>query len=57
MEHLADSGGQRRLAMVNVTDGPDIHMGFIALKLGLRHFQMLLLVSGGFVVVGTNFEI
>ena len=42
VEHLADGGRQRRLAMVDVTDGPDVHMGFIALELGLSHFGVLL---------------
>jgi hypothetical protein len=32
--------------MVDVTDGPDVHMRFIALEFGLRHFEMLLLLSG-----------
>ena len=38
VEHLGDGRGQRRLAMVDVTDGADVDMGLIALELGLRHF-------------------
>src|SRR5436305_2102564 len=38
VEHLGDSGRQRRLPMVDVTDGPDIHMGLVALELSLGHF-------------------
>ena len=38
VEHLGDGRGQRRLAMVDVTDGADVDMGLVALKLGLRHF-------------------
>jgi hypothetical protein len=45
MEHLGDGRGQRRLAMVDVTDGADVEMGLVALELGLRHFGVLLLVS------------
>jgi hypothetical protein len=37
VQHLGDGRGQRRLAMVDVTDGPDVDMGLVALKLGLRH--------------------
>ena len=38
VQHLGDRGGQRRLAMVDVTDGADVDMGLVALELGLRHF-------------------
>jgi hypothetical protein len=38
-EHLRDGRGQRRLAMVDVTDGPDVDMRLVALELLLRHFS------------------
>ena len=39
-EHRRDCSRQRRLAMVDVTDGPDVDMGLVALKLLLRHFLL-----------------
>ncbi len=45
VQHLGDRGRQRRLAMVDVTDGPDVDMGLIALELGLRHFGVAPSVS------------
>ncbi len=33
-----DGSGQRRLAMVDVTDGPDVDVRLVALELLLRHF-------------------
>jgi hypothetical protein len=32
--------------MVDVTDGPDVHMGLVAFELGFRHLLSLLLISG-----------
>jgi hypothetical protein len=37
-----DGSGQRRLAMVDVTDGPDVDVRLVALELLLRHFSLLL---------------
>jgi hypothetical protein len=36
-EILRDRRRQRRLAVVNVTNGPDVHMRFVPFKLCLRH--------------------
>jgi hypothetical protein len=33
------ASGQRRLAMVDVTDGPDVDVRLVALELLLRHFE------------------
>ena len=38
-QNLGDRCGQRRLAVVNVTDGADIDVRLGTLKLGLRHFM------------------
>jgi hypothetical protein len=38
-EHLGDGRGQRRLAMVDVTDGADVDVRLVALELLLRHFS------------------
>src|SRR3954469_1894704 len=38
-QHARDGGGQGRLAMVDVADGPDVHVRLIALELLLRHFR------------------
>jgi hypothetical protein len=37
-QHRGDGSGQRRLAMVDVTDGPDVDVRLVALELLLRHF-------------------
>ena len=37
-QHRRDGSGQRRLAMVDVTDGPDVDVRLVALELLLRHF-------------------
>ena len=37
-QHSRDGSGQRRLAMVDVTDGPDVDVRLVALELLLRHF-------------------
>ena len=37
-QHLRDGGRQRRLAMVDVTDGADVDVRLVALELLLRHF-------------------
>ncbi len=42
VQHLGDSRGQRGLAVVNVTDGPDVDVGLGPLELRLRHFCVLL---------------
>jgi hypothetical protein len=42
MQNLGDSRGQRRLAVVNVTDGPDVDVRLRPLELRLRHFCVLL---------------
>src|ERR1700704_4800353 len=39
-EHLSDRRRQRRLAMVDVTDGSDVHVRFVALEFLLRHFVL-----------------
>ena len=44
VQHLGDGRGQRRLAVVDVTDGADVDVGLIALELGFRHFVSLLLI-------------
>src|SRR5258708_2595597 len=41
-QHLGDGGRQRRLAMVDVTDGPDVQVGLGPLELLLRHCLLLL---------------
>jgi hypothetical protein len=41
-QHLGDGSGQRRLAMVDVTDGPDVDVRLVALELLLRHLRSLL---------------
>jgi hypothetical protein len=42
MQDLGDSRGQRGLAVVNVTDGPDVDVRLRPLELRLRHFCVLL---------------
>src|SRR3546814_4618864 len=37
-EHLGDRRGQRGLAMVDVTDGADVAVRLVPLKLSLSHF-------------------
>ena len=37
-QHRRDGSGQRRLAMVDVTDGADVDVRLVALELLLRHF-------------------
>src|SRR3954447_25999948 len=39
-QHLGDGGRERRLAVVDVTDGPDVHVRLVALELLLRHFRL-----------------
>src|SRR5687768_1165168 len=39
-EHLGDRRGQRRLAVVDVTDGADVDVRLVALELLLRHFEI-----------------
>ena len=39
-EHLGDGRRQRRLAVVDVTDGADVDMRLVALELLLRHFRV-----------------
>jgi hypothetical protein len=34
---LGDGGGQRGLAVVDMTNGPDVHVRLLALKLLLGH--------------------
>ena len=48
VEHLGDGRGQRRLAMVDVTDGADVHMGLVTLEVGLRHCGSSLLAFSQF---------
>ena len=43
-QHLGDRRGQRRLAMVDVTDGADVAVRLVPLKFRLRHFTPLLLL-------------
>ena len=47
-QHLGDRRGQRRLAMVDVTDGADVHVRLVPLEFSLSHFyaSSLLLNSG-----------
>ena len=42
-QDLRDRRGQRRLAMVDVTDGADVHVRLIPLEFSLSHFTPLLL--------------
>jgi hypothetical protein len=42
MQDLGDSRGQRGLAVVNVTNGPDVDVRLRPLELRLRHFCVLL---------------
>lgn len=42
VQDLGDSRGQGGLAVVNVTDGPDVDVGLGPLELRLRHFCVLL---------------
>ena len=42
VQHLGDCCGQRGLAVVNVTDGPDVDVRLRPLELRLRHFCVLL---------------
>jgi hypothetical protein len=42
VQHFGDSRGQGGLAVVNVTDGPDVDVGLGPLELRLRHFYVLL---------------
>ena len=42
VQNLGDCCGQRRLAVVNVTDGPDVDVRLRPLELRLRHFGVLL---------------
>src|SRR6201995_2418842 len=42
MQNLGDSRGQRGLAVVNVTNGPDVDVRLRPLELRLRHFCVLL---------------
>ena len=42
MQHFGDRRGQGGLAVVNVTDGPDVDVGLGPLELRLRHFCVLL---------------
>src|SRR3954453_108119 len=54
-EHLGDRSGQRRLAVVDVTDGPDIDMRLVPLELLLRHFcKSSLSLAGNLVVRRTR---
>ena len=39
-QHLGDGGGQGGLAMVNVADGADVYMGFVAFKFCLSHWEI-----------------
>ena len=39
VQHLCDSSSQRGLAMVNVTNGADVDVRLVPLKLGLRHLR------------------
>ncbi len=41
-QHRGDGSGQRRLAVVDVTDGADVDVRLVALELLLRHFALLL---------------
>jgi hypothetical protein len=42
MQNFGDSRGQGCLAVVNVTDGPDVDVRLRPLELRLRHFCVLL---------------
>src|SRR3954454_23891401 len=42
VKHLRDRGRQRRLAMVDVTDGADVDVRLVPLELRLRHWVSLL---------------
>jgi hypothetical protein len=44
MQHLGDRRCQRRLSMVNVTNGADIDVGLSPLELCLRHWGLLITV-------------
>ncbi len=39
-EHLGDRRRQRRLAMIDVPDRPDVHVRLAALEFLLRHFVL-----------------
>jgi hypothetical protein len=39
-QHRRDGSGQRRLAMVDMTDGPDVDVRLVALEFLLRHFLL-----------------
>jgi hypothetical protein len=41
-QHLRDSRRQRRLAVIDVSDGPDVHVRFAAIKFFFCHGPSLL---------------
>ena len=46
-KNLGDRRGERCLAMVDVTDGPDVHVRLIPLEFSLSHFTPLLFWNSG----------
>jgi hypothetical protein len=49
VQHLGDRSGQRRLAVVDVTDGADVDVRLGPLELRLGHFWVLLGLVGALV--------
>src|SRR6185369_11182561 len=45
-QHLGDRGGQRRLAVIDVPDRPDVAVRLGPLELRLRHRSLLRVVAG-----------
>ena len=41
-KNLGDSSGQGGFTVVDVTDGPDVHVGFVSFKFSFCHFGILL---------------
>jgi hypothetical protein len=46
--HLGDRGGQRGLAVVDVTDGADVAVRLVPLEFFLRHFTLTFCLLSGF---------
>jgi hypothetical protein len=55
VQNLGDCCGQRGLAVVNVTDGPDVDVRLRPLELRLRHCGVLLDCVGAF--FGSRFDL
>src|SRR5690606_13297595 len=46
VEHLGDRRGKRRLTVVDVSNGADVHVRLRPLELGLRHWLLLVAILG-----------